>query len=396
MIGAREDRRSTPRVLWRRPSGDDGAAGVIVTSLIASGVLLGALALVVDVGRLYAERNDLRNGADIAALALARACAADFGTDQAADCESLDALWDLAQRYADANAWDGASTVERVCGALPGVLPPCGPQPANLTGCIGEPPEAMYVEVHLSTRLPDGSTVLPPSFSQAVTGDDIGTTVGACARAAWGPRAMHILALTLSTCDFAEATESGYGDPENPDWRDERVIQFWFDAHDSCAGPGPEFPWRVPGPAGFLNGGGETCEIGVANDGIVSGAYFVAFEPWSLAPASCENRIRQARADGEVIYLPVHDGVSTGADGFRHVYVAPFLVTGYQFGSPPSADPPYDADEHRDGSYLDGSLYESDPCGTAQIGYRCLTGIFVGEPIVITEITDRTRIRLVG
>ena len=48
-------------------------------------------------------------------------------------------------------------------------------QPANLTGCIGEPPEAMYVEVHLSTRLPDGSTVLPPAFSQAVTGDDIVT-----------------------------------------------------------------------------------------------------------------------------------------------------------------------------------------------------------------------------
>jgi hypothetical protein len=128
----------------------------------------------------------------------------------------------------------------------------------------------------------------------------------------------------------------------------------------------------------------------VSNDGVVSGS-FIGFEPFDLAPASCESRVRQARANAEVIYLPIHDGRLGGdtSPQFRHVFVAPFLVTGFQFGAPPQADPPYDGEAHREPSQLTGH-----PCDIPR--YRCLSGLFVGEPIPIANLVGETLIRLIG
>ena len=50
-----------------------GAVSVLIAILMVS--LLGFTALAVDVGMLYAERTQLRNGADAAALAIAQKCA---------------------------------------------------------------------------------------------------------------------------------------------------------------------------------------------------------------------------------------------------------------------------------------------------------------------------------
>jgi uncharacterized membrane protein len=66
----------------------------VVAILLGSGVLLGTLAVVVDVGRLYVERDELQNGADSAALAMAKACA-----DSTPECASAADLLSLAQRY---------------------------------------------------------------------------------------------------------------------------------------------------------------------------------------------------------------------------------------------------------------------------------------------------------
>ena len=52
-----------------------GAIAMMVTVLLASGVLLGCAALSVDVGNLSAERRQLQNGADAAALSAAQDCA---------------------------------------------------------------------------------------------------------------------------------------------------------------------------------------------------------------------------------------------------------------------------------------------------------------------------------
>ena len=78
----------------------------MVAILLAGGVLLGFLALVVDVGQLYVEREELQTGADAAVLAVAKACAT-----AAPACSSSSAVRALAQSYADANSADGRSRV---------------------------------------------------------------------------------------------------------------------------------------------------------------------------------------------------------------------------------------------------------------------------------------------
>src|SRR5262245_15679701 len=98
---------------------DRGAAATMFAILLAGGVLLGFLALVVDVGRIYVEREELRSGADAAALAIAKACA----TGECADLTSL------AQRYADGNASDELARVEAVCGRFADRVETC-PDPA--------------------------------------------------------------------------------------------------------------------------------------------------------------------------------------------------------------------------------------------------------------------------
>lgn len=69
-------------------------------------VLLGLAGMAVDLGVVYVERRELRNAADAAALAVAEDCAR--GTRSCDDATALA----TAGIYADANAWDDASTVE--------------------------------------------------------------------------------------------------------------------------------------------------------------------------------------------------------------------------------------------------------------------------------------------
>lgn len=81
---------------------EQGGVAVIVAVIMVA--LLAATALAIDVGAMYAERAQLQNGADAAALAVAGDCA--DGT-----CGNASSI---AQRYADANANDGASAVSSV------------------------------------------------------------------------------------------------------------------------------------------------------------------------------------------------------------------------------------------------------------------------------------------
>ena len=67
--------------------------------------LLGFAALAVDVGMLYAERTQLRNGADAAAIAVAQKCAKNLND---ADCSASSTL---ARSLASSNAGDGISNV---------------------------------------------------------------------------------------------------------------------------------------------------------------------------------------------------------------------------------------------------------------------------------------------
>ena len=85
---------------------DDGISMVFVGVMLA--VLLGLAGLAVDLGAVFAERRELRNGADAAARAIAEDCGR-----KARPCDLASAAA-TAQDYADANAQDAASTVRSV------------------------------------------------------------------------------------------------------------------------------------------------------------------------------------------------------------------------------------------------------------------------------------------
>ncbi|QCO99369.1 pilus assembly protein TadG [Arthrobacter sp. 24S4-2] len=99
-------RRLTHRQRPQNGNHDDerGAVSVVVALLLV--VLMGFGAIAVDVGMLYAERTQLRNGADAAALAVAQRCAKN-ATDP--DCSTNSTL---ARSYANSNANDGLSNIK--------------------------------------------------------------------------------------------------------------------------------------------------------------------------------------------------------------------------------------------------------------------------------------------
>jgi Flp pilus assembly protein TadG len=185
------------RVVRRRQ--DAGAVAVLVTILLAGGVLLGMAALTVDVGALYGERRQLQNSADAGALSLAQDCSVN-----ASGCTTNGAS--IAGLVDDNDTSDGTTDIAGVCVHTAGVgNGACSNASAALTDCLPAPGVTdNYVEVRTSTRTSSGGTLLPPFFAQALVGGSSGTTVGACSRAAWGgPSSLRsALPLTISDCEF--------------------------------------------------------------------------------------------------------------------------------------------------------------------------------------------------
>jgi len=83
-----------------------GAIAILVALLMVT--LLGFAAVAVDVGMLYAERTQLRNGADSAALAVAQKCAKNPNDPDCATTSSL------ASGLANGNANDGLSNIQSI------------------------------------------------------------------------------------------------------------------------------------------------------------------------------------------------------------------------------------------------------------------------------------------
>ncbi|MBT2514385.1 TadE/TadG family type IV pilus assembly protein [Arthrobacter sp. ISL-30] len=88
------------------PGSEHGGIAVIVALLMV--VLLAFGAIAVDVGTLYAERAQLRNSADSAALAMAQKCAKNTND---VDCSTSSAL---ARSFANGNANDGLSNIKSI------------------------------------------------------------------------------------------------------------------------------------------------------------------------------------------------------------------------------------------------------------------------------------------
>lgn len=179
-----------------------GAISILVGLLISAGVIIGFLALVIDGGRLYSERRLVQNGADAAALAVARACA--IG-DPA--CSSRSAASTLGGTLANQNAGkDQVSALSETCGS--GNLGACGSLRSHAWECQAITGTKNYVRIRTATRESDGTSVIPGVFSRALGFSDTG--LWACSQAIWGAaRGANVsFPVALSACDYVSNTSA--------------------------------------------------------------------------------------------------------------------------------------------------------------------------------------------
>jgi len=312
----------TPRWRWRDRIGDDrGVTTALLAVVLGGGVLLGATALVVDVGRLYVEREELQSGADAAALAIGRRCAT-------APTLCADEAQATAEEYANRNAKDGRAGIAMICGSEQDLgFGTCPAQPTNRTACIGIPAaDIPYVEVHTATQLADGATLFPPAFAHAMAGNEgyEGTEVGACARAAWGaPTGASGIAIGVSECNWNWLTSSGVDLPT-----DESIV-YLHDPQtlDPAAGSCPKSAGgkTAPGGFGYLTTDAKACN-----------AFATVPTTWDSATGNnshgCESPLDAYRTAGTAVPLPIYDTVTgTGTNASYHVIgFASFVVTGWR------------------------------------------------------------------
>lgn len=309
---------------------DEGAVATLVAVLLAGGVLLGLAAVTVDVGLIYAERRELQNGADAAALGVALDCAS-------LPCDVTPG--GRAGQLADANAQDAASRVTTVCGAGGGT----GACPTNtgppLTHCLGTVPSSAtgWVEVRTATETAGGATLLPPQFARALAGNGAyaGTEVAACARAAWGPPGgAAVFPVTISSCEYRAYATSGlapappYSSSGYPSTYEHKIYLHETRGAAPCS-PGPPGA-DFPGGFGFLDPSGGQCSA------TVSATQTVVTSTGNALPNVCKAPLTAAL--GSTIYLPIYVNLTgTGASGtYTLDGFAAFFLSGYRI---PSASP---------------------------------------------------------
>ncbi len=309
---------------------DRGAVGVLIAILIGGGVLLGIGAMAIDVGQLYQNRAELQNGADAAALGVAKSCAAGTCTQAAATS--------VASALASANAsklTSGMAGVDLVCGS--GSLGACPASTGALVDCPPAPTAAdvNYVDVHTSTRTPTG-TLLPPVLARTLLGNGSyqGTNVKACAQAEWGPPATaDTIAFTISACTWDAATQNGtvfappppYPPNPLPSPSLDQVLQ----VHGSPGNHNPQGcatePAGADGPGNF----GWTTDAGTCTVSISGNTY--DGNTGVSASNACKTALASAYANKTLLFIPVYVGV-TGT-GSNSVYTlkgfAAFVLTGY-------------------------------------------------------------------
>jgi Flp pilus assembly protein TadG len=294
-----------------------GAIGVLIAVFIGGGVLLGMGALAIDVGRLYQNRAELQNGADAAALAVAKSCAS--GT----------CVTGLAGPIANANASNltaGQAAVDLVCGTGSlgaGCVSPLLACPANPAAGTN------YVDVRTSTGTPSG--LLPPIFARTLLGNGSysGTNVKACAQAEWGPPATaSTVAFTISACEWDKATNQGVTFAPPPPYPPlpassfDRVLKI----HTTKSNTGcPTEPAGAdaPGNFGWTDDSG-TCSVTISNNSYGGNT-------GTSASQACKTALQNDQANKTLIFVPVYTKVTgTGTNAvFTLKGFAAFVITGY-------------------------------------------------------------------
>ncbi len=347
----------TRLVLVRLRHDERGVVGVIVALLIGAGVLTGMCALVIDVGQIYQERAELQNGADAAALGVAKSCALGACTPG------------VAGQLADGNASNLTGRTEGValvCGS--GSLGSCPASTGSITDCPPPPPAGTnFVDVYTATQTASGSTLLPPVFATTLLGNSSyrGTTVrrmcsGRMGRALGSDgRCSHDLGLRVGSGDAARRLIRPRARRTRPCPRlrpgphaRSRQRRLRDSAH-WCVGA--TFGWAVD------EGGGCTLPV--------SGSSFPA-RPEPMSPA-CQQVLQNAQQSQTPILVPIYASFDAVGNKYAWQGFADFVVTGYNLPGFEAAD------------WLDST-------NSCQGTDYCLTGYFVQGVIPATGSLDGT------
>jgi Flp pilus assembly protein TadG len=311
---------------------DERGVVAVLVGVLVGGVLLGLGAVVIDVGQLYQERAELQNGADAAALAVARSCATGV-------CTASGALTTAGtEANGNASALTGGTEAASVCGSGAGdTLTACGTPGTAMTSCPANPTGFNYVDVSTSTKTSGGATVIAPVFGKELTGNgsSTGTAVQACAQAEWGgalPNGSLITAFTISACEWYAATTNGtvfaqpppYPPSTAPSSTLDRVIKL----RSTGTGTGCT---KYPAPADAVSKFGWITETGGCSLNNITGTTYGVNNSGSSSSPNCNTPLFDDAQNKSLIYVPVYTSVTgSGATAVYNLLgVAAFVVTGY-------------------------------------------------------------------
>lgn len=270
-----------------KASPEQGAVSVLVA--ISLVVLLGFAAIAVDVSMLYAERTQLRNGADAAALAIAQKCAKypnDLNCSTAAP---------LASTLANLNANDGLSNIKSIA---------FGSSSGPVTVTVGS---------QESGHAPNQVSLFFANIFGMKTAE-----VNASSTAAWGTpsKGPAILPLAIAYCKLDIPLDGTTG-----------AVQVLDQSTPACNN-------KLPGGFGWITTTGTSCSVTMtAGQSNNSGIWFDS-DPGASAPSTCTTTDFNQMND-QTVLLPLFD-LATGTGTAVKYYVkgfAAFHVTAYHFSN---------------------------------------------------------------
>ncbi|WP_305789198.1 Tad domain-containing protein [Symbioplanes lichenis] len=282
---------------------DEGAVAVLVAVLLTGGVLLGSAALVIDVGGLYAKREQLQAGADAASWAIAEACieAPDTCSNQVQQPRADELMARQVYGPGEGNNLSAAAATQ-VC--VDGI--DCAAWNTNVECPSQRLSFGDYVEVRAYYQ--DGDDlVMPAPFAGLFGHEKKGSKVGACSRVSWAPpQSMTVTALGLSAGCFDGVTYYRADRPEEP------------------TGLVPLQSLPDPDPAGYVTASPDgACQWKVLGGDSGTGDCVATYQPRQQAATdddiawrtACSQAVTDASAAGAPLLLPVFDTSGPIDDG---------------------------------------------------------------------------------
>lgn len=279
---------------------DERGATAVTTALFMV-VLLGMAAIVVDIGALYFERAQLKNGADAGALAVAQNCAAGR-----CDLDFTAMATSLASQNANDNLADATVKVDVATGT------------ATVT----------------TTTLTSEGHFLAQAFAPILgLGDTASVTTQS--QAHWGApvAGKSVLPIAISYCQFVGMRDGGV---QRVDFNPNRQTA---EGCSSSSLPGSSgSTYTIPGGFGWLKQDPtQPChaKINIGATGIPGFPVDpeIASDPGNDVPSSCKKTNMLDQIAGKTILLPLYDDAGgNGANAWYHIMgFAAFKVSGWNF-----------------------------------------------------------------